>query len=49
MRSGANDLERIIETSSMQNGGEGKTGQDLWAETAVAPGSLRSGDYILGN
>ena len=39
MRSGADDQERIIETSLVQNGGFIKAqGLDLWAGRAVALG-----------
>ena len=39
MRSGADDQERILEMSLVQNGGFIRArGQDLWAGRAAAPG-----------
>ena len=39
MRSGADDQERVLEMSLVQNGGSMKAwGQDPWAERAAAPG-----------
>ena len=48
MRSGADDQERVLETSLVQNGGFTKArGQDLWAERATSQGLLGVADYIL--
>ena len=54
MRSRANDQERILEMSLVQNGGfikarwGGGGGQDPWTGRVAAPGLQGVADYILG-
>ena len=49
-RSRADDQERILETSLVQNGSFIKAqGQDRWAGRAAAPGLGGVADYISGS